>query len=60
MRSACSLLGSVERVADFKFLGLTIEEDLPWSTKIIGLVTKALQTLYLTQKPTLGEAAGAL
>lgn len=46
---------------DFKFLGLTIEEDLPWSAKIIALVIKAQQTLYLTpQQPTLGEAAGAL
>lgn len=63
MPSACSSLGSVEKVADFKFLGLTIEEDLPWSAKTIALVTKAQQTLYLTQTPqklTLGEAAGAL
>ncbi|KAF7661286.1 hypothetical protein LDENG_00265940 [Lucifuga dentata] len=36
----------VERVSDFRFLGVHIEEDLTWSANTIALVKKAQQRLY--------------
>lgn len=36
----------MERVADFKFLGVTIREDLTWSANTTALVKKAQQRLY--------------
>lgn len=36
----------MERVAAFKFLGVTIEEDLTWSANTTALVKKAQQRMY--------------
>ncbi|KAF7644409.1 hypothetical protein LDENG_00222340, partial [Lucifuga dentata] len=36
----------VERVSDFRFLGVHIEEDLTWSANVTPLVKKAQQRLY--------------
>ena len=36
----------VERVSDFRFLGVNIMEDLTWGVNTTGLVKKAQQRLY--------------
>ena len=47
----------VERVSDFKFLGIHISDDLTWSLNSSIMVKKAQQRLYFLQslkKATLG------
>lgn len=36
----------VENVAAFKFLGVTVEEDLTWSANTTALVKKAQERMY--------------
>ncbi|KAK3550067.1 hypothetical protein QTP86_019168, partial [Hemibagrus guttatus] len=43
---------SVERVADFQFLGVQIEEGLTWSTNTSELLKKAQQRLYFLRALT--------
>ena len=40
----------VERVSDFKFLGINISEDLKWSTHTTYVVKKAQQRLYCLRR----------
>ena len=40
----------VERVSDFKFLGMHISEDLKWSTHTTHVVKKAQQRLYCLRR----------
>ena len=40
----------VERVSSFKFLGVTVAEDLSWGTHIASAVGKAQQRLYYLRK----------
>ncbi len=46
--SICSEV--VERVTEFKFLRLTVSEDLSWSTNTASVVEKAQQRLYYLRK----------
>lgn len=39
----------VERVSDFRFLGVNIMEDLTWDVNTIGLVKEAQQRLYFLE-----------
>ena len=38
---------SVERVSDFRFLGIHIQQDLTWTINTKALLKKAQQRLYL-------------
>ncbi len=40
----------MERVTEFKFLGVTVSEDLSWSTNTASVVGKAHQCLYYMRK----------
>ncbi len=40
----------VERVTEFKFLGVTVSEDLSWGTNTASVVGKAQQRLYYLRK----------
>ena len=40
----------VERVNSFKFLGLTMADDLTWGTKTASAIGKAQQRLYYLRK----------
>ena len=54
----CISRNCVERVAAFKFLGITIKEDLTWSANTTALVKKVQQRLYflrLLKKNNLSE-----
>lgn len=41
---------AVERVSEFKFLGVTVTEDLTWSTNITTAVGTAQQRLFYPRK----------
>ena len=40
----------VERVKNFKYLGVTLSEDLTWTTHIDNVVKKARQRLYFLRR----------
>ena len=40
----------VERVSNFKFLGVTVADDLSWRTNITSAVGKAQQHLFYLRK----------
>ena len=41
---------AVERVSEFKFLGLSVSETLSWSTNTASVIGKAQQRLYFLRK----------